>query len=234
MRRLVVMAFVVLAGCTSVPKPAPFDGAGSYVPVRGFVFAETSLTSTVAADRPRAYILLDPTKKDRNQRVCDAFVNLPTGTETVNPDAKIVTTWWMTRESTATGRTCKQLVDRYDYQKATAIRASYGLGTQGIYIFAVDQNNKAFTIDISKANKAQVNDIMLMWLKTAQEQAPTNATVAISSESLLDKTAAELCGTKITKVSANDVGAAVVTGGGSVLGRILIVVGKELVCQVVA
>lgn len=241
MRNLLLAMVFALSACASVvpiaapspPPPAqPFAGADAYVPVRDFVYGGMALSETVRPDRPRAYILLDESRTKGDRRLCEAFMELPTAEGLINPAVKPVTTWWLTKEETAAGRSCEDLVGSYDYVKSTSVRASYGLGADGIYILAVDENHHAFRIDLTKANKKQMRNVMLLWLQAAATQAPAGSGVAITSDSFWDNLKIKICGGTSKSAMATLAGQAVAAGV-TMIGAVA-VVGKEVVCEALA
>lgn len=234
MRRLAVLSLIILAGCSIAPAPQepppPPFASGDYAPVRGYVTKNMPLSATVASDRPRAYVILDKSKQGDNRKLCEAFVRLPTEPDIINLATKPITTWWLTKGQTGEGRTCKQLVEEYDFGKATALRSAFGLGAKGIYILAVDQNNRALPINLTDANKSQMNDTALLWVKLAQEAGPAGS-ISVKSESLFDVAIRSFCDGKVEKVSADELAAAVGSGGTSILVSILVRAGKEFACK---
>lgn len=241
MRKILIVTTLVLGGCVASdtpapppPAPAPFEDTANYVPVRDFLYGSAALSTTVQADRPRAYVLLDRDEKKDSGRLCEAFMDLPTGKGIINPNVKVVTTWWLTKEETAEDRSCKQLVDSFDYAKATSVRTSYGLGADGIYILAVDQNHHAFWINLTDASKKQMRNTVLLWLQTAAEQAPEAPGLAITSDSFWDRLKRKFCGAGGGSQSAAvNAAAGALAAGVTVVGTVA-VVGKEVVCEALA
>lgn len=202
---------------------------------KDYLTASRPLSSTVRADRPRAFILLGRNQTSANRRVCEAFEALAdVGRDgEANPDAKAVSTYWLLRTPSVERKDCNWLVANYDFAKAASLRSGYQIPSAGgQYILAIDQNNRAFYIDITRANNRQRADAMQVWLATAQTMAPEGTGTAITSNNLFDRLARDFCGGNIVKnVSAGDVIEAAGTLSPVAIGRVAINAAGSFFCE---
>ncbi|MDQ3139250.1 MAG: hypothetical protein M3Q15_00795 [Pseudomonadota bacterium] len=238
---LVVFLCLAVAGCASAPQPLaapsplPFIyDEGSFAVGKEYLTASQTLASTVRADRPRAFVLLAPGKRKANIKVCKAFETLVPVSEVGagNPDAKVISTYWMVRTASASSTDCASLVDNYDFAKASALRAGYQLpSANGQFILAIDADNRPFYIDITRANAAQRRDAMLVWLATAQTLAAENPGAVITSNNLFDRMSREFCRDVVREVSLGDAVEAATTMSPVAVGRVAINAAGSFFCE---
>lgn len=237
-KRLAIILCLAVAACAGPPPPPvappPFAGEGFAV-TRDYLTSSEDLSSTVETDRPRAFVLLAPGKTSANRKLCKAYQTLPNAdtTKDANPDAKIITTYWMLTAATVSTSDCKWLVANYDFDKASALRSAYQIpSSSGQFILAIDAENRPFYIDITRANGKQRKNAMLLWFAAARSLAPTAAGQVIKSQNMFDRFAEELCGGNVlSNVTLSNVGEAMATLSPVAIGRVAINAAGNFFCE---
>ena len=223
-------ATFLLSACTMAPAPAPpppppAGGAATIAIVREFLAQEQSLASTLKADVPTAYLLISSDQKKSGERMCKAWMNLPTAKVAgeLNPAALKAQTYWLLGQGSKSTDSCKNLVKRYDFAKADNFRSSYGLPL-GSLLAVRFPDNRIFYADLTKASERQDRELLLSWYKVA---ATEESGMVVQSNSIAARMQRQLCSDNTGFV------ASLVTQGASMLGPFgfVVGVGKELLCE---
>lgn len=196
MRKLILLiAAMSLYGCATSPlppPPPPPPGSNGAVIEGGIPKTENARIARAYLDKNEIYapfqdnlpfglILLKPGDNARNQAVCTSFVNgIQSVTDVIqaDPDANIILTYWLLKSplSNSDLTDCGKLLAKYDFARASKLRASYGRATASGPIFLALQLNKGLTqpdgspqqpyvalLDLSAQTAPQVAQATITW-----------------------------------------------------------------------
>ena len=143
-----------LSGSPAMARALLVSGE-SYFPAEGQVNAVVLLTSD--------------TKKSRAEDMCEAWRKMPTlEAMAADSDSPVNATYWPVNAAVGAEPTCKQLVQAYDYTRASAIASRFGaLGAKGPSLVVVQDEAAFFLIDMSKANEKTIDQLMSNWYQVA-------------------------------------------------------------------
>ncbi len=132
-----------------------------------------------AGDLPRGVVLLSRQSFQRNALLCDAFTRkLRTHTEALAeaPDKDFFVTSWLLAFGVADTESCAELMNAYDYDRASDIKQAFGLqDAEGPVLLAVDDNGDSVFLDLSGADDAHVSTAITQWLSLALDASDTDA-----------------------------------------------------------
>lgn len=229
-----VMASLI-AGCAVKPSPSAlpnYSAPGNFAAAKNFLTSGKTILSTRLRDRPTAYLILDKSNPGRNEKMCKAFSLLPSMADArdANPNAKVVSTWWFLGTAEKSSDDCKWLVKNYGYERANAWRSQLP-AKPGQYLLAIDQKNRSFYIDLTKANRNQRETAMLRWFQIANAGSTAGPGIELVSDNMFDQMARGLCGTAIKDVTVERVFDAALDLSPTQGGRIVIDLAGKFVCE---
>lgn len=174
--------------------PAPFPENANYGFARAYLLRDEPVLATAMTDRPRAFILISKNDEGRAKRVCKTYLeSLPAAESAATaPNEIIVKTFWALNTDTVPAG-CEGLVAAYDYSKMLPLRSKYQLDTRHTYILAIDQNTRAFYIDVSSVGETKMRQALLTWFGVAHTGAIAGPGLKIAGDGLFDKLAAAYC-----------------------------------------
>jgi len=179
---------------TSSEKPDfgnRFDVVQDFFPAsRGF---ETVQKET------RAFVLLDNHSQGRNRKACEAFGALPTPEIIKNikgEDVEMVSTYWLLKDDNDGPLPCKDMLNDYDYDRATQLRKAYHLPIdEGPILLAIDSTGAYFYIDMKKASEKTMVGAFQTWNNIAHTHyAAGEGSLTFKDEGFLAKLGAFICG----------------------------------------
>ena len=173
-----ILALLQLSSCATTPAAivgsAPPPPSGSEQPAavvaitREFLPHQATLQSTFSETLPTAYLLLSADAKKAGERMCKAWMGLPTAKQVndLDPSAQTARTYWLLGQGSSTTDNCKKLVANYDFAKADLFRTAKGLPL-GSLLAVRFPDDRVFYVDLTKASQAQDRALLLSWYTVA-------------------------------------------------------------------
>ncbi|MFC7292484.1 hypothetical protein [Hirschia litorea] len=152
-------------------EPA-FDDAVSLEIVTDFLSSDRDFKPN-KGELPIGLVLFDRGEELKNAVICDAYTKeLRTYSDAVidSPDQDFFVTYWLLKDQPADFSSCDALRQSYDYDRAAAIKAEYGLSdTAGPVFLAVDSDGNSVFLDLSAASLEATRSAVDQWLVLALE-----------------------------------------------------------------
>ena len=187
LKRLLVGAVVALAmaACSAPMNEAPMQDRGEEGRAPAANGFEDALELEVVTDflypeqdyipaeneMPVGLVLLTRGDFARNGALCDAFTKeLRTYEEAsaADPEADFLITYWLLALDPGDTTDCQMLRQTYDFDRAAAIKAQYGLqDATGPVFLAVDSAGNTIFLDLSDATPEATREAVDQWLKLA-------------------------------------------------------------------
>ncbi len=149
-----------------------FEEAVSLEIVTDFLMADQDFKPN-KGDLPIGLVLFDRGEELKNAVICDAYTKeLRTYSDAVidSSDQDFFVTYWLLKDQPAHFSSCDALRQSYDYDRAAAIKAEYGLSdTAGPVFLAVDSDGNSVFLDLSAASLEATRSAVDQWLVLALE-----------------------------------------------------------------
>ncbi len=162
-----------------------FEDVANLEVVTDFLAADADFRPK-AGELPVGLVLFDRNEELKNAILCDAYTKeLRTHAEAkaASPEQDFFVTYWMLKETPADWESCDALRAAYDYDRAAAIKAEYGLsGTSGPVFLAVDSAGDSVFLDLSNADLATARSAVEKWLVLALESSEEGDAETIDPE----------------------------------------------------
>ena len=115
---------------------------------------------------PNGVILLSRNATAANQAVCSAFASLADEGALVaaEPNANVISTYWLLSSFTSALTDCQALLASYDYDRASQLRRQYDLGAAtGPGMVLIQSDGRYVPMDMSSLSPAQMSQLMSDW-----------------------------------------------------------------------
>ncbi|MBI1339868.1 hypothetical protein GC169_06620 [bacterium] len=124
---------------------------------------------------PTGVVLLDARESAKNRRLCDALLGRRTATVRTeaqarrdDPTGDYLVTHWPVRANAVDEGNCGELTTLYDFDRASRVKAAYGLGgTRGPVFLALDPSGEIVFLDLKDATPDQVFAATADWMSLA-------------------------------------------------------------------
>ncbi len=124
-----------------------------------------------AVGTPTGVVLLDEGDTEQNEAVCTAMFNTSTGSmptldqaRKADPNGNFLITYWMLADDRPQDGSCFFLMEAYDYTRAAAIKAQYGLSQQdGPIILALDTSGQSMFFSLGDTAPQAVFSAVRNW-----------------------------------------------------------------------